>query len=139
MTSLSDSCRGGMPEQWRRGVDVDAVLAGLFELMAPHLTEKQRRLLAGAGARTLGRCDGTTGTGSGTTPCCPPPHKPPWSSLVGDERYLGVAVVNGVHVEEWGIRRAEELSRRRGEAPRRCLAGTGLASLIGPRGGAQRS
>jgi Rhodopirellula transposase DDE domain len=40
--------------RWRRGVDVDAVLAGLFELIAPHLTEKQRRLLAGAGARALG-------------------------------------------------------------------------------------
>jgi LuxR family transcriptional regulator, maltose regulon positive regulatory protein len=25
-------------------VDVDAVLAGLFELIAPHLTEKQRRV-----------------------------------------------------------------------------------------------
>jgi Rhodopirellula transposase DDE domain len=35
----------------RRGVDADAVLGGLFELLAPHLTEKQRRLLAGAGAR----------------------------------------------------------------------------------------
>jgi hypothetical protein len=39
------------------GVDVDAVLAGLFELIAAHLTEKQRRLLAGAGARALG-CGG---------------------------------------------------------------------------------
>jgi hypothetical protein len=39
-------------------VDVDAVLAGLFELIAPHLTEKQRRLLAGAGARALGRGGG---------------------------------------------------------------------------------
>jgi len=39
-------------------VDVDTVLAGLFELIAPHLTEKQRRLLAGAGARTLGRGGG---------------------------------------------------------------------------------
>jgi hypothetical protein len=38
-------------------VDVDAVLAGLFELIAAHLTEKQRRLLAGAGARALG-CGG---------------------------------------------------------------------------------
>src|SRR5204862_500106 len=38
-----------------RGVDVDAVLAGLYELVAPHLTEKQRRLLAGAAARALGR------------------------------------------------------------------------------------
>jgi DDE family transposase len=39
-------------------VDVDTVLAALFELIAPHLTEKQRRLLAGAGARTLGRGGG---------------------------------------------------------------------------------
>jgi transposase len=39
-------------------VDVDTVLAGLYELVAPHLTEKQRRLLAGAGARTLGRGGG---------------------------------------------------------------------------------
>jgi hypothetical protein len=39
-------------------VDVDTVLAGLFELIAPHLTEKQRRLLAGAGARALGRGGG---------------------------------------------------------------------------------
>jgi hypothetical protein len=31
------------------------VLAGLYELVAPHLTEKQRRLLAGAAARALGR------------------------------------------------------------------------------------
>ena len=34
------------------------MLAGLFELVAPHLTEKQRRLLAGAGARALGRGGG---------------------------------------------------------------------------------
>jgi transposase len=39
-------------------VDVDAVLAGLYELVAPHLTEKQRRLLAGAAARALGRGGG---------------------------------------------------------------------------------
>jgi hypothetical protein len=39
-------------------VDVDAVLAGLYELVAPHLTERQRRLLAGAGARALGRGGG---------------------------------------------------------------------------------
>jgi Rhodopirellula transposase DDE domain len=39
-------------------VDVDAVLAELFELVAPHLTEKQRRLLAGAAARALGRGGG---------------------------------------------------------------------------------
>jgi hypothetical protein len=39
-------------------VDADTVLAGLFELIAPHLTEKQRRLLAGAGARALGRGGG---------------------------------------------------------------------------------
>jgi hypothetical protein len=36
-------------------VDVDAVLGGLYELITPHLTEKQRRLLAGAAARALGR------------------------------------------------------------------------------------
>jgi hypothetical protein len=34
------------------------VLAGLFELIAPCLTEKQRRLLASAGARALGRGGG---------------------------------------------------------------------------------
>jgi hypothetical protein len=39
-------------------VDVDTVLAGLFELIAAHLTEKQNRLLAGAGARALGRGGG---------------------------------------------------------------------------------
>jgi Rhodopirellula transposase DDE domain len=39
-------------------VDVDAVLAGLYERIAPHLTEKQRRLLAGAAARALGRGGG---------------------------------------------------------------------------------
>jgi transposase len=39
-------------------VDVDAVLAELYELVASHLTEKQRRLLAGAGARALGRGGG---------------------------------------------------------------------------------
>jgi hypothetical protein len=39
-------------------VDVDAVLAELYELVAPHLTEKQRRLLAGAAARALGRGGG---------------------------------------------------------------------------------
>jgi Rhodopirellula transposase DDE domain len=39
-------------------VDVDAVLAGLYVLVAPHLTEKQRRLLAGAAAKALGRGGG---------------------------------------------------------------------------------
>jgi transposase len=39
-------------------VDVDAVLGGLYVLVAPHLTEKQRRLLAGAAARALGRGGG---------------------------------------------------------------------------------
>jgi hypothetical protein len=39
-------------------VDVDAVLGGLYELVAPHLTEKQRRLLAGAAAKALGRGGG---------------------------------------------------------------------------------
>jgi hypothetical protein len=39
-------------------VDVDVVVAGLYELVAPHLTEKQRRLLAGAAARALGRGGG---------------------------------------------------------------------------------
>ena len=34
------------------------MLAGLYELVAPHLTEKQRRLLAGAGARALGHGGG---------------------------------------------------------------------------------
>src|SRR5919201_7171073 len=37
---------------------MDTVLAGLFELIAPHLTEKQRRLVAGAAARALGRGGG---------------------------------------------------------------------------------
>jgi Rhodopirellula transposase DDE domain len=39
-------------------VDVDDVPGGLYELVAPHLTEKQRRLLAGAAARALGRGGG---------------------------------------------------------------------------------
>jgi hypothetical protein len=39
-------------------VDIDAVLGGLYELVVPHLTEKQRRLLAGAGAKVLGRGGG---------------------------------------------------------------------------------
>ena len=30
-------------------MDVDAVLGAMYELIAPHLTEKQRRLLAGDG------------------------------------------------------------------------------------------
>jgi hypothetical protein len=34
------------------------VLVGLYELVAPHLTEEQRRLLAGAAARALGRGGG---------------------------------------------------------------------------------
>jgi hypothetical protein len=58
MTSLSDSCGEGVPSRQVPGVDVDAVLGGLYELIAPHLTEKQRRLLAGAGARALGRGGG---------------------------------------------------------------------------------
>jgi hypothetical protein len=39
-------------------MDVDVVLGGLYELIALHLTEKQRRLLAGAAARALGRGGG---------------------------------------------------------------------------------
>ena len=39
-------------------MDVDAVLGGRYELIAPHLTERQRRLLAGAAARALGRGGG---------------------------------------------------------------------------------
>jgi hypothetical protein len=39
-------------------MDVDAVLSGLYVLVAPHLTEKQHRLLAGAAARALGRGGG---------------------------------------------------------------------------------
>jgi len=35
-------------------VDLDAVLAATFSLVAPHLTERQRRLLLGAAARALG-------------------------------------------------------------------------------------
>jgi hypothetical protein len=35
-------------------VDLDEVLAGTFSLVAPHLTERQRRLLFGAAARALG-------------------------------------------------------------------------------------
>jgi hypothetical protein len=58
MTSLSVSCCGGMPGRQGPGVDVDAVLAGLYDLLAPQLTEKQRRLLAGAAARALGRGSG---------------------------------------------------------------------------------
>ena len=34
------------------------MLGGLYVLIAPHLTEKQRRLLAGAAARALGRGGG---------------------------------------------------------------------------------
>ena len=34
------------------------MLGGLYELVAPHLTEKQRRLLAGAAAKALGRGGG---------------------------------------------------------------------------------
>jgi hypothetical protein len=39
-------------------VDVDVVLGALYDLIAPHLTEKQRRLLAGAAARGLGHGGG---------------------------------------------------------------------------------
>ena len=39
-------------------MDVDAVLGALYELITSPLTEKQRRLLAGAAARTLGRGGG---------------------------------------------------------------------------------
>jgi hypothetical protein len=35
-------------------VDLDEVLAATFSLVAPHLTERQRRLLLGAAAQTLG-------------------------------------------------------------------------------------
>jgi hypothetical protein len=38
-------------------VDVDAVLAELYELAAPHLTEKQRRLLAACAVRVAGQSD----------------------------------------------------------------------------------
>jgi hypothetical protein len=37
---------------------MDAVLGAMYDLIAPHLTEKQRRLLAGAAARALGRGGG---------------------------------------------------------------------------------
>jgi hypothetical protein len=37
-----------------RDVDLDEVLAATFSLIAPHLTERQRRLLLGAAARALG-------------------------------------------------------------------------------------
>ena len=39
-------------------MDLDTVLATLFDLIAPHLNERQRRLLLGAGARALGRGGG---------------------------------------------------------------------------------
>jgi hypothetical protein len=39
-------------------VDLDTVLAALFDLISPHLNERQRRLLLGAGARALGRGGG---------------------------------------------------------------------------------
>jgi hypothetical protein len=53
------------------------VLAGLFELVGPHLTEQQRRLLAGAGARALGRCGGARMARiSGGTRCSAPTR--PW-------------------------------------------------------------
>ena len=35
-------------------MDLDEVLAATFTLVAPHLTERQRRLLLGAAARALG-------------------------------------------------------------------------------------
>ena len=35
-------------------MDLDEVLAATFALVAPHLTERQRRLLLGAAARALG-------------------------------------------------------------------------------------
>jgi hypothetical protein len=34
-------------------VDLDEVLAATFTLVAPHLTERQRRLLLGAAAQAL--------------------------------------------------------------------------------------
>jgi Rhodopirellula transposase DDE domain len=49
-------------------VDVDAVLGGLYELITPHLTEKQRRLLAGAAARALGRGGGAHGADQRAVP-----------------------------------------------------------------------
>ncbi len=39
-------------------MDLDTVLAALFDLISPHLNERQRRLLLGAGARALGRGGG---------------------------------------------------------------------------------
>jgi hypothetical protein len=39
-------------------VDLDTVLATLFDLISPQLNERQRRLLLGAGARALGRGGG---------------------------------------------------------------------------------
>ena len=39
-------------------MDLDTVLATLFDLISPHLNERQRRLLLGAGARALGRGGG---------------------------------------------------------------------------------
>jgi Rhodopirellula transposase DDE domain len=39
-------------------VDVDVVLGALYDLIAPHRTEKQRRLLAGVAARALGHGGG---------------------------------------------------------------------------------
>ena len=39
-------------------MDVDVVLGALYDLIAPHLTKKQRRLLAGAAARALGHGGG---------------------------------------------------------------------------------
>jgi hypothetical protein len=41
-----------------RGADIDAVLGGLYQLIAPHLAKKQRRLLVGTAARAFSRDGG---------------------------------------------------------------------------------
>jgi Rhodopirellula transposase DDE domain len=61
------------------------------------------------------------------------------SAWSGEECCLGAGVVDGAHVEERGIRWADDLVEAPREAPRRWVAVTGLALLSGPGGGARRS
>jgi hypothetical protein len=60
-------------------VDLDEVLAATFSLIAPHLTERQRRLLFGAAARRA-RC-----AGPASPPGSWPRHSPPGGHPVSDD------------------------------------------------------
>lgn len=75
-------------------MDADAVLGGLYELIAPHLTEKQRRLLAGAAAKALGRGGGAALIFYGT------------SMLLAARGYAGCAVLA---VSNWLLRRDHQI------------------------------